>query len=381
MRKRCLWIVNHKTLMPIEFGLLRSFGFEVYMPKIIPNDPNYRSAIVDYSLDTTLSLDRYMIDFLNRHHFYEEQWSSALTDMLNENFQLLISSWSGYTTPLFEAIRKFEGAVVARVFGREDPARYTDHFPGQMDAPVLIDRIGSGACKFWFGQAFDNLSEIEHENIQKRALYLPVGLPREYFDCENTWIGDDPSALFLCPHILDSGYYANVYKTINEDFTGLPLKIFGRQIDKPKDDRVLHYLGDDELMQLYRRVRVMVYPSIEPRHLHYSPLEAMIVGCPVLYLNCGLLERLAGKRLAGSCADNAEMKEKAKRLLAGDKALSEAIQSSQKIILQKLSDQSVHLAWQAAMQKMGFAGVDRGPVSEAMNGSGSQPPWPACVLD
>jgi glycosyltransferase involved in cell wall biosynthesis len=367
--------------MPIEFGLLRSFGFEVYMPKIIPNDPNYRSAIVDYSLDTTLSLDRYLIDFLNRHHFYEEQWSSALTDILNENFQLLISSWSGYTMPLFEAIRKFKGTVVARVFGREDPARYSDHFPAQMDAPVLIDRIGSGASKFWFGQAFDNLSEIEHASIQAKALYLPVGLPGEYFNLEDSWLGDDPAALFLCPHILDSGYYGSVYKTINRDFKTLPLKIFGRQIEKPDDSRVLHYLGDDELMQLYRHVRVMVYPSTEPRHLHYSPLEAMIVGCPVLYLNCGLLERLAGSTLPGSCANNAEMNEKAQRLLSGDTALSEAIKKSQKVILQKLSDHSVQLAWQEAMQKMGFAGVDRGSRAVSVSGSLNQPPWPACVIE
>ena len=367
--------------MPIEVGLLRSFGFEVYMPKIVPTDPNYRSAIVDYSLDTTLSLDRYLIDFLNRHHFYEERWSTGLTDILNENFQLLITSWSGYTMPLFEAIRKFKGPVVARVFGREDPARYSDHFPAQMDAPVLIDRIGSSACKFWFGQAFDNLAEIEHANIQARALDLPVGLPREYFDLEDSWSGDDLSALFLCPHILDSGYYSAVYKTINDDFKNLPLKIFGRQFEKPDDLRVLPYLGDDELMQLYRRVRVMVYPSTEPRHLHYSPLEAMIVGCPVLYRNCGLLERLAGKTLPGSCANNAELNEKAIRLLSGDTALAQAIKKSQKLILQKLSDQAVQSAWQAAMQKMGFAGIDKEAAAGTGSGSANQPPWPACVIE
>ncbi len=355
MAKRCLWIVNHKTLLPIEFGLLRSFGFEVFVPKIIPNDPGYRSGIIDYSLDTTLSLDRYLIEFLNRHHFYEEQWSTALTDILNENFQLLISSWSGYTMPLFEAIRKFEGTVVARVFGREHPARYSDHFPYQMDAPVLLDRIGTGACKFWFGQAFDNLAEIEHPYIQAKALDLPVGLPREYFAHENTWLGDEATALFLCPHIMDSPYYGAVYRHIVDHFNELPLKIFGRQFEQPADDRVLPYLADEELIQLYRHVKVMAYPSVEPRHVHYSPLEAMIIGTPVVYQDGGLLERLAGESLPGACATAQAMNEKVKRILANDQDLIAAITQSQRSIIEKLSDAAVYSAWQEAMQKMGFA--------------------------
>jgi hypothetical protein len=325
------------------------------MPKLIPNDPGYRSGIVDYSLDATLSLDRYLIEFLNRHHFYEENWSATLTDILNENFQLLITSWSGYTTPLFEAIRKFEGQVVARVFGREHPARYSDHFSYQMDAPILLDRIGTGACKFWFGQAFDNLFEIEHPYVQAKALDLPVGLPGEYFDHENSWIGDDKAALFLCPHIMDSPYYGAVYRSIVDNFGDLPLKIFGRQFHMPDDHRILPYLSDEDLIQLYRHAKVMVYPSTEPRHVHYSPLEAMIVGTPVLYKRESLLERLANEALPGSCASVAEMREKAGRILADDQKFINAVTDSQKKILERMSDISVRTTWCTAMQKMGFA--------------------------
>lgn len=354
-RKRCLWIINHKTLMPIEVGLLSSFGFEVYMPKIVPNDPGYRSAVIDYSFDHLLTIDGYILGLLNRHRFYEDRWSPTFTDILNENFDLLISSFSGYTTPLFEAVRKFQGVVVARVFGREHPAKYSDFFPLAEDGAELLSRIQHRLCRFYFGQAFDNLYEVERDEIKQCAIDLPVGLPKEYFEHANTWVGSDASALCLCPNIADSPYYGKLYHRVLADFGALPLKIFGKQISAVNDPRVLPYLSDADLIRYYQNVKVMIYPSLEPRHLHYSPLEAMIIGTPVLYLTGGLLERLAWLPLPGACRTADEMRVKAERLLSGDRDFAMQIKMSQKAIIERLSDENVYQAWSRAMQKMRLA--------------------------
>jgi glycosyltransferase involved in cell wall biosynthesis len=106
------------------------------------------------------------------------------------------------------------------------------------------------------------------------------------------------------------------------------------------------------LYSLYQHARLMIYPSIEPRHLHYSPLEAMIIGTPVIYKDGGLLERLAGSALPGQCSTAEEMNEKAKRILGGDQDLINAIRSSQKVILEKLSNRSVHQQWVDALEKI-----------------------------
>ena len=59
---------------------------------------------------------------------------------------------------------------------------------------------------------------------------------------------------------------------------------------------------------------VFVYPHTEPRHVHYSPLEAMVVGTPTLYLRGALIGVLTdGADLPGACADIAEMHAKAVR--------------------------------------------------------------------
>jgi glycosyltransferase involved in cell wall biosynthesis len=91
------------------------------------------------------------------------------------------------------------------------------------------------------------------------------------------------------------------------------------------------------------------YPSPEPRHLHYSPLEAMVVGTPVLDLEGGLIDRLAGTRLPGACANVLEMKTKARRLIEGDRALAEAMRSNQARVLETFAPEVVKRQWAAAL--------------------------------
>jgi hypothetical protein len=66
------------------------------------------------------------------------------------------------------------------------------------------------------------------------------------------------------------------------------------------------------------------------------------------------MARLARKSLTGECADNAEMKAKAARLIKGDEALAQKIIKEQRSILQTLTDGSVRLAWQNALERIGF---------------------------
>ena len=75
----------------------------------------------------------------------------------------------------------------------------------------------------------------------------------------------------------------------------------------------------------------------------------MVVGTPVLYLEGGLIDRLAGTRLPGACADVLEMKTKARRLLEGDRTLAEAIRSNQARVLETFAPEVVKGQWTAAL--------------------------------
>jgi hypothetical protein len=350
---RILWVVNHKTLISGEVPLLRSLGFEVFVPKVLPShDPAFRSGGVTYDYDAALDLPPAALQVLNHENFFERCWAPTITQIINKYFDVIVCHFTYYTTPLREAALKFQGLLVARAFGREHPRSYGE-FRAVVPHPTLLEDIRSLGRRFIFGQAYDNVAEIEDLPLRSRAHTITVPLPKFIFKHANTWTGTGSNALFLCPSIDDNPYYKGIYLAIKRDFGDLPHVIFGRQIEPVNDPAVLPYLSDNALADLYRSAPVFVYSSTEPRHLHYSPLEAMVVGAPVLYLKGGLIDRLAGTSLPGACANVVEMKTKARRLIGGDRSLVEAIRSSQGHVLETFAPEVVKRQWAAAL----FGGV------------------------
>lgn len=323
-------------------------GYSVFVPKRVPNVPDYRSAVVEYGYDGELKIPDEALAILNLHHFYEREWSPTLTLILNRYFQVLVTSVSAYSVPLFEAVRKFNGGVVARIFGRENPERYTSLFEMSGDA-TLLERVRAMGNRFIFGQGFNNLAEIEDFRLSDRARTLTVAVPETVWKRRGSWTGGEQKVLLLCPNIRDSSYYGAIYSDLKTAFGTLPHSIFGRQNIPTDDPAVLPYMTDDELLNLYGRVVVFAYPSIEPRHVHYSPIEAMIVGTPVLYRSGGMLDHLADQRLPGCCDSNEEMREKARQLLSGDIKIQGAIQESQEKITEKFLTNLARREWAQAL--------------------------------
>jgi hypothetical protein len=345
VHRRLIWIVNHRTLMSAEVPLFLEFGYEVFIPKIIPqHDPGYRSGIVSFDYDSTLTLSGPALRVLNSHDFYSRTWSSTLKAVVNDHFSVLITSVSGYLTPLAEAARHFEGTVVARVFGRENPRRYSEFFLDSAGARIRQD-IGALGERFVFGQGFKNLADGEVDELRRRAHTITVPLPPYIYEHAGTWSGRAPDAILLCPDISVSAHYEEIYVQIKRDFGDLPHVIFGGQPEPVDDPHVLPYLTDQGLMQLYASAPVFIYPSTEPRHVHYSPIEAMVIGTPVLYRRGALIDTLAGIELPGACADVDEMRAKARVLLAGDRALADAIRAPQGDVVREFSAATAARQW------------------------------------
>jgi hypothetical protein len=337
-QRRLAWIVNHRTLMPAEVPILRSLGWEVFIPKVLPgHDVSFRSAAVTYEYDSSLTISPRALDVLNRHAFYTREWSPTVAQIMNESFGAVVTSVSGYLAPLSESARCFSGTVVARAFGREVGFRYSDLFVA-MNRPDLVKDLAALGDRFVFGQGYDNVAEIEEEPMPSRAHTITVPLPGWVFQREGTWTGAGSHVLLLCPSVTDGGYYQAVYQRDKRDFGHLPHLIFGRQLGPVADPAVLPYLTDEELLALYAAAPVFLYPSVEPRHIHYSPLEAMVVGAPVLYREGSLTDLLAGKaEQPGRCEGVAEMQAKAQRLLNGDRTLADHIRAVQSRILDSFS--------------------------------------------
>lgn len=354
--KRLLWIVNHKTLLPAEVPIFRSLGYEVFIPKIVPDDPAYRSSIVTYEFDKSLSISKNALEVLNQHHFYGRStrytsWSPTIRSIINKNFDVIVSSISNFISPLGEAVRHFDGLVLARAFGLTHPHTYAELLTWLGRSELVGDMAARGR-KFALIQGFSNISEIEPPGLAANAQTVTVPLPDDFFQFANSWTGGSKKAVFVCPGIQKEGYYRSVYESIKKNFGDIPHCIFGRQFETVEDPNILSYLSEKELVELYASAPVFVYPSSETRHIHYSPIEAMVVGAPVLYLRGALSDILTGQaEIPGRCDDEAEMREKAKRLIGGDRELAESIRATQGRIVDEFRASLAQRQWAEVLSK------------------------------
>jgi hypothetical protein len=354
--RRLLYLVNHRTLMPAEVPILQALGCEVFCAKVVPShDPGFRSALVTGEYDVGLSLPRLALDVLNGHNFYERSWPPTLRGIIAEHFDAIVSHLSYYTTPASESARHFPGLVVLRTFGREHPRRYAE-FASVGPRPTLLAELESLGPRLVHAQGYNNIAEIEPPVLQRTATTVTVPLPAHMYAAAGCWTGGGDRAIFLCPAIMadfnGGGYYAEIYRSIKRDFGDIPHTIFGRQTAPVDDPAVLPYLTDDALLDLYARAPVFVYPSSEPRHIHYSPIEAMVVGTPVLYRRGALTDTLArGADLPGACATTEEMRKKAFRLLCGGRALADAIRASQGAIVDQFSSDLAKRQWATVLER------------------------------
>jgi hypothetical protein len=346
MPRRLIWILNHRTLMPDEVGLLRGLGWAVYTPRIVPKGG--RSSVVEDRIDESLDMPADALDLLNSFPFYERQWSPSLSLVINRYFDVCVTAY--YPSSYVSAVKRFRGMVVARCFGRERTANY-HRYVSDWRVPGLEAAEAAMGDRLVFGPTEDGITEMEPPHVAARGFTLPLPNPGWVRRGAGTWTGQDAHLLFLCPCIATQPYYAAFHKTIKEQFGDLPHFIFGKQLAPVNDPCVLPTLTDDELIGRYGRCRAFLYLSPEARFLHYSPLEAMVVGAPVLYLKGSRLDREARAELPGACVDLAEMRTKARALLSGDEALSAAIRAAQPRILSRFSDDAARDAWKALLAR------------------------------
>jgi hypothetical protein len=349
--KRVLWLLNHKTLMPYEANLLCDLGFEVFTPKVIPESRSFRSNLVDYRYDASLSLPKRVLDRLNAFNFYDEKWPDDIVALVNRYFGTIYIIPYGVQTR--EAVDKFEGQIMFRAFGLDNSKTYTEVLQVMYGPEMLVD-LGELGERFRFAQGYEQLQECEVSLFAARAVTLPIGVPDSFWDTADSYTGVDRRMLFVCPNCVTNPYYAEVYRTFKKDFGDLPHFIIGAQ-DVPVDDPcVLGFVSDEELARLYRECAVLYYHSTELRHVHYSPVEAVINGMPVVYFSDSLLGRMTPEISLGRVGTLAMARQSVERILAGDDDFVAAIRADQRALAYKFSDDYCKAIWKKSLAECGY---------------------------
>lgn len=334
-KRRLLWILNHDTLSRFELPLIEDLGFEIFTPKIVPKNILERSGSITYKYDGSLTIPEQDLKLLNQYNFYEnEQMPFIVKNIINTHFDIALIMFDFYA--LKNLIDNFEGQIFARAFGLFENLNYskiTRDFYGES----YFYNFDKAKDKIWFSECYENISKNESGVFKEKAVYMPLGLPEEFYSIENEWIGNVDEILFFCTRINYNKESKDIYKQFIKDFRDFDFIIAGNQPVKVADKRVTGFLEREELNDLFKTRKVMYYHSTYPRHLHYHPLEAMIAGMPVIYLKGGLLSLLGGESQAGCCKDVNEARIKIKKILDGDQKLIENIKKDQNEILYKFS--------------------------------------------
>lgn len=344
LKKRVLWILNHDTLSKFELPLLRDLGFEIFTPKIVPREILQASGSVVFDYDYTLTISQEDLEILNAYNFYENvDMPLYIKKIINDNFDIALVMFDLYA--IEKIVLNFKGQIFARAFGIGSNKTYHDIFENFYHDSFLY-KLQQIKERFWFSQCYDNISEIENGIFKEKALYMPLGLPTDFYEVEDQWTGETDKLLFFCTRIKYNSESEKIYNKFRNDFKGFDYLVAGNQPVPVDDPRVIGFLDRDELNDVYRKCKVMYYHSTLPRHVHYHPLEAMITGMPVIFMEGSLLSVLGGKDQAGCCKDINEARKKVRRILDGDKTLIEMIRQDQKKILHRFSYQYNKDVWE-----------------------------------
>ena len=360
-RPRVLWALNHATLVKSECALLERLGCEILTPKVCPKALLERSGSIDYSYDRTLTIPAEDLAVLNSCDFYAQDVDPAAMALLRTHFDAVFLSAGHATIETFH--QNFGGLLILRAFGQEKGFTYAQlldqrvkkrrwprwrdrllMLPGAWGTPTLLEKLVSRGEYFLFGGCYHEVIDNEPAQLKTAATYLPIGVPRDTWVLADSWSGGDDRVMFVCPCVhLD--YYRKIYADFRAGFGDLPFAVYGNQAEGNRDPDLVGFLARADYDERMRRHAVMFYHSSEPCHLHYHPIEAVAMGMPLVYMAGGMLERMGGPDQPGLCRTPAEAKEKLRRIIAGDRKLTDRIRAAQPRLLDEFRDEFVEAAW------------------------------------
>lgn len=379
-----MWILNHTTLMDWEVPMLLEQGFEVFVPKHLPQGPNGRTATVTNKFDASLSIPPADLAYLNTLNFYESPMSKKTADIINRHFGNCICA---YIFPgLYYMLQTFRGTIFMRAFGHASTFDYesaTDTVPlesleknsysstwhrfqiallgihrrwvrrvGIRSKNSIMREMFLARNRIYLAAAYREIIENEKPFLKSRSLFMPLALPDSIASRPQTWCGGDPRILFVCPNIDQIDYYRRIYQRFVEELGQFPYCIAGRQdLGGPptepttRDPNILGFIERSTYDELMNSCLCMFYHSQEERHLHYHPLEAVVAGLPLIFMSGGLLEKCGGSDQPGLCHSYTEAREKIQRLQNGDSDFRTKLLTAQKQILKPFESQYCTSEW------------------------------------
>lgn len=308
--QRIFWLGMHKILVQTELLRLRQLGYEVFNPPYLSSVQD-QSACLDWDEKQPTTLPPEIFDKLSRYNFFYNSISKEIAELLNAYFDAVIVTIS--PAWLSEVLKCYKGKVVYRVYGQ--------HYliSQELAANKLIHNIVS-RDNFWFVPHALEAVKDEDSWLREREVVVPYCLPSDVFEYSDSWSTVEPKwpkIAITCPNIKNPYFQAH-YKFLQANFGETYNRYYGVQLSKIADSRVVGTLPRDELLFCFQKSAGYLYTYTDERVCYLPPIEMMILGGPVLYLQGSLLDLYFKLNSPGRCVSVEDARKKSKWLIQRD---------------------------------------------------------------
>lgn len=327
-----LYLLNHKTLSDFELPILRQNGFGIFIPKV------YKSLDVTNSInmtnhmlydDSLINIHKDDLEYLNTYDFFSNKFNEKVLLIIKKNFRIVFLTLLTSVDNVNLLAENITGKIYYRFFGREGELSYV---------PLMYGLKKTKKINYIF--SYNEIIRFEESKSKYfnavNSYYVPLGIPNVIFNLyENTYNPVNNDFVFVCSKIGKCPYYTNIYNTFNDQLKHIKFTILGKDNENIRDVRIKNNLCDTDYYHEMSTHIAMYYHGQEPRHLHYHPLEAIVIGIPVIFYSKSLLSTYLYCS-KGKCNNINEVIDKLNRLKNGDVQLRDDIISYQNSVKHRL---------------------------------------------
>lgn len=277
-----LYMLNHKTLTDFEVPILNRAGYGVFIPKLY----NSLSGAHSINHDTVNFYDNLIhippedLLVLNRVDWFSNKViSQDVMDIVNNNFKYIFLTLLTDAPLIFQLNNHFNGKIYYRLFGLDGNKSYRDH----VKKSSKIQYIFSYPEIFQYENKISGFFKADNSHV------VPLGLSNsKILSLNGIYDRKNDKIAFVCSRINPKcKYYYTIYQNFIRDFKDFDYIIFGK--NALGGGSVRNNLPDEEFYSSIAQCACMYYHGIEPRHLHYHPLEAIVMGIPIVFHQESLL--------------------------------------------------------------------------------------------
>lgn len=286
MHNNIFYLFGHKTLTEFELPILIENNFGIFLSKNLASLDKSQSIYTNiYRYDYTLkNINKNDLDKLNNIDWFSNKCvSNEIMNILNNNFKFIFITLLTSGNLLDQLVSEYKGTICYRFFGLQ----------GNYSYKPLIDKYISSNIKYIFSYPEIYNYEITlKDNFfnSNNSHVIPLGIPDYILKYQKTYNPSNNKICFVCSKINNCSYYTKIYNNfINDIGNKYQYTLLGKNNEKLQDPNKMNNLNDDDYYKTISKCKLLYYHSKEKRHLHYHPLEAIIIGIPIIFYEESLL--------------------------------------------------------------------------------------------